>query len=74
MKSMLQYMNLVFYKQRITVNLVFAAMLQGLNYNVTSSFIQYEKTMLQSLNLLAFHFLFHRLKVVVATNEPYRLR
>ena len=70
MKSVLQYMNLVFYKQRATVNLVFAAMLQGLNYNVTSSFIQYEKTMLQNLNLMAFHFLFHHLKVIVATNEP----
>lgn len=47
-------------------------MLQSLNQNGIPSFIPYLKPMLQRLNLRAFHFLFHQLKVSVAIVEPKR--
>ena len=47
-------------------------MLQSVNGDGIPSFIPYLKPMLQRLNLRAFHFLFHQLKVSVAIVEPKR--
>lgn len=63
-------MNLVFYKQIRDNKFHLATVLQGLNRNSVPRFIPYDKTMLQNLNLLVFHFLFHLLKRIVTTNEP----
>ena len=62
-------MNFILLNKLGSIILLLTNVLQSLNHNATSSYIPYDKTMLQNLNLTIFHFLFQTQKEVVATNE-----
>ena len=65
-------MNLIIYKQYETIELFLVTVLQSVNRDCMLSFIPYLKTYVATMNLRAFHFLFHQLKVSVAIVEPKR--